>query len=130
MLLNGEATAFDDGALAFRGRAALVRESPQEVTLALHSGDRLRLGALGIEGLGPILLVSKAGKLSGVSQGRAKQVIITWPKKVEARPQLLVDGRPHSAAYTPILDHTRPAHQLVFDLREGEHAFEIRGGVV
>ncbi len=129
VLLNGEATAFDDGPLAFRGRAALVREGAQEVALALHSGDRLRLGALGVEGLAPIMLVSKAGRLSGISQGRAKQVIITWPKTVEAQPQLLVDGRPHSAAYTPILDHTRPAHQLVFDLREGEHAFEIRGGL-
>ena len=129
VLLNGEATAFDDGPLAFRGRAALVRESGQEVALALHSGDRLRLGALSVEGLGPILLVAKTGKLSGVSQGRAKQVIVTWPKTVAARPQLQVDGRPHSAAYTPILDHTRPAHQLVFDLREGEHTFEIRGGL-
>ena len=129
VLLNGRATVFEDGPLAFRGRAALVRQSAQETALALHSGDRLRLGALGVEGLGPLLLVAKAGKLSGVSQGRTKQVIVTWPRTAEARPELLVDGRPHPAAYTPILDRTWPEHQLVFDLCDGKHAFEIRGGL-
>jgi hypothetical protein len=125
MLVSGTPTTLEDGMLSFRGRAGFARERKGEKNLALHSGDRLRLGAVGIESAGPISLVVGARRVAGATQGRARQVIITWAKVTDARPRLRLDGQPHPAAYTPVLDRGQNLHHLVFDVAEGAHRFEI-----
>jgi hypothetical protein len=133
-LLNGPLTVVAeeqwpivaDDEVRFRGRAGLIRRTPEATTLCLLSGDRLSLGPCLIEGLGPISLTYRADAVTGLSQGIRKRVTVFWLKTADAEPELLVDGRPHVAAYNVMRWWGRPLHQLVFTLPEGEHQLQIR----
>lgn len=126
VLLDGVPTTFDDGVIRFRGQGGLVREQGEDITLCLHSGDRLGLGLMGVEARSPISVTYGRQVITGVSQGAKKRVSVTWPKMRDIRPELLVDGRPFASAHNPIMRESQPQHLLVFTLPPGDHRFEIK----